>query len=90
MPAGQTRHVMPGATRDATVAVRVWIEAEDPHLRGRVACEALSFSEAARGVDEITRLVGEALRRVERSLRPTPCVATWPRREGDAGTTSPV
>jgi hypothetical protein len=55
-------------TPGAVVVVHTWVEPHDPVLRGRLV-EPVAFGRpAARGVDELTALVRDALVHLEEEL----------------------
>ncbi len=55
--------VEPSSTADAACVIRLWMERDDPVLRGRVEAGG-----AARGVDDLLVLVRRRLEDIERSL----------------------
>jgi hypothetical protein len=55
-------------TADATCIVRLWVERDDPVLRGRIESTLDGTSLAARGVDELLATVEVELHRIERAL----------------------
>lgn len=55
-------------TADATCIARVWMERQDPVLRGRIQSTLDGPAVTARGVDEVVAALRAELDRIERAL----------------------